>query len=463
MENNILKRAKKIHLIGIGGTGVSGLAKLLLDNGKVISGSDNNPSSVLRELQNKKVKIFTSQKESNIDKNIQLIIYSQAILPDNPEFKKAADCKIPLISYPQALGYLMEEKEGVAVAGTHGKTTTSALIVTILKKSGLSPSYLIGGEIKGKGNSGAGKGKFLVAEACEFKESFLYYHPKIAVVTNIEKDHLDYYRNINEIKRAFTEFLNNVKEDGIRIYCADDKNTREVIKRIKGNKVSYGLLNGDWRASRISIFRDYVEFDCSYKGKKTDRIKAKVKGLHNIANSLAAIAVCREAGVSLKDIKDGLESFSGVHRRCEILEELKGITFVDDYGHHPREIQATLKCLKQIFPQRRLVVVFQPHQYSRTRFLLKDFASSFSLAEKVIVPDIYFVRDSILEKKMVNAQILVDRIRKNGKEALYLPTFDEISEYLAEILKTGDVLLTIGAGPVDNVAKKLLKKLKRRN
>lgn len=461
MKDNILERAERIYLIGIGGTGMSGLAQLLLSLNKKVSGSDNNPSHILAKLKKKGIKVFYPQREKNITEDIDLVIHSYAILPDNPEYKKALEYNIPVMSYPQAVGCIMEKKKGIAVAGTHGKTTTSSLIAFILETGGYSPSFLIGGEIKKTGNSKSGKGNILVVEACEYKRAFLNYKAAIGVVTVIEEDHLDYYRDIKEIKNAFRDFVSNIKE--LIVYCADDKNVMDVIGSINNkDKVSYGLKYGNWKANNISFIKNYSEFDCIYKGKKETHIKLSIPGIHNVKNALAAIATVRYLGVSWEKIKEGLEKFQGIHRRCEIIGRISGITIIDDYGHHPTEIKYTLKCIRNMFPENRLIVVFQPHQYSRTRFLLKEFAKSFSDADKVVVPDIYFVRDSLIEQKLVNAMMLVERIRKNGKEALYLPTFDEIVEYLFEIKRKGDVILTIGAGPVNKVAYGLLKKIKKR-
>ncbi|MCM8804064.1 MAG: UDP-N-acetylmuramate--L-alanine ligase [Candidatus Omnitrophica bacterium] len=463
MENmnsvNYIKNATRVHLIGIGGIGVSGLAKILVHMGKKVSGSDNNYSNIIKKLKKKGIKVYLGQKEENIKEDINLVIHSQAILPDNPEYKKAKELNIPILSYPQAVGEIMREKRGITIAGTHGKTTTSALIVNLLKRLHFSPSFLIGGEIINMGNSGVGNGEFLIVEGCEYKRSFLNYFPEISIVTNIEKDHLDYYKDIEDIKSAFSKFINNTKHNGILIYFAEDKNINDIIKEVKTKKISYGFTLGDLKGLNFKIRNMETEFECYYKEKRLGKIKINLWGKHNTLNSLAAIGVGIYLGLLWEEIKEGLESFKGVHRRCEILGNKDGITVIDDYGHHPTEIKATLECIKQVFPNRRLIVVFQPHQYSRTRFLLKDFASSFSLADKVVVPDIYFVRDSLIEKKLVNAEILVEKIRKNCKEAIYLPTFKEIVEYLCEIKRKGDVILTIGAGPIDKVAKEFLKRI----
>ncbi len=461
MKINLIDRAQRIHLIGIGGTGMSGLAKLLLDIDKKVTGSDNTHSLTLRELEKKGVRIFGSQDEKNVvSRKIDLAVYSHAIFPDNPEYKKLSEMGIPLISYPEAVGCLMERKRGIAVAGTHGKTTTSSLIVSVLKGAGCSPSFLLGGEITGIGNSGVGSSDLLVVEACEYRRSFLNYRSEIAVITGIEEDHLDYYKDINDIKQSFREFLKNTRKDGLIIYCADDANASSVANKLAGrNFASYGMRSGNWTAGNIRFVKDYSEFDCFFEGRKEATVRLGISGRHNVLNSLAAIACSRYLEVPWKDIKSGLSTFRGIHRRCEFLGKVRGITIVDDYGHHPTEIKCTLKCVRNMFPGSRIIVVFQPHQYSRTRFLLREFAKSFTDADKVVVPDIYFVRDSILTKKLVNAQILVEEIRKNGGEALYLPTFEEIVEHLHEIVKSGDVVLTIGAGPVNKVAEGLLNRL----
>ncbi|MCM8785089.1 MAG: UDP-N-acetylmuramate--L-alanine ligase [Candidatus Omnitrophica bacterium] len=458
---NFIKKSNKIHLIGIGGIGVSGLAKILIHLGKKVSGSDNNYSPIIKKLKRLGIKVYIGQKEQNIDSNIDLVIYSQAILPDNPEYKKAKELNIPILSYPEAIGEIMKEKRGIVVSGTHGKTTTSALIVTLLKSLKLSPTFLIGGEIINLGNSRVGKKDFFVVEGCEYKRSFLNYCPEIAIITNIEKDHLDYYKDINDIKNAFLQFTQNIKPDGILIYCGEDRNLKSIIKKLKINSFSYGFGPYNITAQSFKTIAMKTEFECFYNGSKLGKIKMNLWGRHNVLNSLSVIGVGIYLGFYWREIKKGLESFKGVHRRCEILGEKRGIIVIDDYGHHPTEIKATLKCIRDVFPDRRLIVVFQPHQYSRTRFLLKEFANSFSLADKVVVPDIYFVRDSLIEKKLINSEILVEKIRKNGKEAIYIPSFKEIVEYLYEIKKQGDIILTIGAGPIDRVAKEFLKRLNK--
>ncbi|MGC8977267.1 MAG: UDP-N-acetylmuramate--L-alanine ligase, partial [Candidatus Ratteibacteria bacterium] len=305
---NYIKNTKKIHLIGIGGIGVSGLAKILLHYEKEVSGSDNNYSEIIKKLRRKGIKIYIGQKEENIKEDIDLVIHSQAILPDNPEYKKAKELNIPILSYPEAVGEIMIEKRGIAVSGTHGKTTTSALIVTLLKSLHFSPSFLIGGEIINKGNSGVGDGEFLVVEACEYKKSFLNYYPEIAIITNIEKDHLDYYKDIDDIKNAFSQFVQNVKPDGILIYCCEDRNLKDIANKINIKKISYGFNSGDLNCIYFRIVNRKTEFECYYKGKKLGKIKINLWGRHNVLNSLAAIGVGIYLGILWNEIKKGVES-----------------------------------------------------------------------------------------------------------------------------------------------------------
>jgi UDP-N-acetylmuramate--alanine ligase len=447
-----MPEGKIIHIIGIGGIGASGLAKILNSTGKKVQGSDLIKTELTENLKSTGIEVFYEQKEENITKDISLVIYSQAITEENPEYKKAKKYGISAISYPEALGKLTKEKRTIAVSGTHGKTTTSALIVNLLNSSGIETNFVIGGEITGLGNSGIGKSNYLVIEACEYKRSFLNYQPEIEIITAIEEDHLDYYKDINDIVSAFKEFSKKIKNKGMLIANIDDKNIQSVIREYSGDRLTYGINNGDIKADNIVLSEKGNVFDCIYKDKKIGKFQTNLYGLHNVLNSLACISVGITLQISLKDIKASLKKFPGVNRRFQEIKNINGVIIADDYGHHPTEIEATLKGIRQKYPQKRLIVVFQPHQYSRTRFLLKSFASSFSIADEVIVPDIYFVRDSEIEKKLVNSEILVHEISKNGIKAKYIPTFQAIVKYLLKEVKKEDIILTIGAGPINQVA-----------
>jgi len=368
----------------------------------------------------------------------------------------------------------MEKKFGIAVAGTHGKTTTTAMVTTILKEAGENPSFVIGGEVKELGgNSGIGSSDFLVAEACEFGGNFLHLKPKVAIVTNIEEDHLDYYRDLKEIKKAFVKFISLLPADGFLVISEDAQETLaskedlvvEAKKELrpKAKVFTYGLKEGnDYQATGISLQKNSTSFDILYRKEFSAALSLKIPGEHNILNSLAAFAIGHQLGIKKNLIKNALDNFQGVGRRFEIKGEISRVTVIDDYGHHPTEIKATLSAVRQRYPVSRLIAVFQPHQYSRTRFFLDDFAKAFKKANLIIVPDIYFVRDSAKEKRLVNSKSLVEKIKKNRGDALYLPDFTAIVNYLLKIVRSGDVILTIGAGPVYQIADELIKKLKNR-
>ncbi|MCM8828967.1 MAG: UDP-N-acetylmuramate--L-alanine ligase, partial [Candidatus Omnitrophica bacterium] len=440
---------------GIGGTGTSGLAKIFKALGKQVEGSDIRKTAQTEKLENSDIRVFYQHDPSNIADDVDLVIRSQAINSENPECQRAKELSIPIISYPRALGLLMLEKRGIAIAGTHGKTTTSAMIVFMLKKCGYDPDFVIGGEILGYGNSGVGSSGLLVVEACEYKRSFLNLAPEIGIITSIEEDHLDYYRDIQDIKNAFEDFAERIQPGGRMIGMYDDVAVRNVMKNCGAIGLGYGIESGDVRAKNIKLSEDGNRFDCYYGNKKLGEIFTPVFGKHNISNSLAAISVGIVLGISFPSIAEALSEFPGVCRRSQIVAKIGDILIVDDYGHHPTEIVSTLKGLRQRFPLRKIIAVFQPHQYSRTRFLLEDFAVSFKLADQVIVPDIYFVRDSENERKLVNSEMLVSGILKNGTDARYIRGFDDIVNYLASTLKPGDLVITIGAGPVYEIGIKL--------
>ncbi len=450
-----LDRFEKVHIIGIGGSGTSGLAKILKSLGKIVQGSDLRAGPQTKNLGKLGIRIFYGHAPENIDSSINLIIHSQAVNYDNPEYQEAKKLQIPIISYPRALGFLMREKRGIAVSGTHGKTTTSAMITFMLKYAGRDPDFVIGGEICGIGNSGVGKGGVLVVEACEYRRSFLNLEPEIAVITAIEEDHLDYYRDIRDIQDAFENFSERIVPEGKLIGMIEDPVVALVMRNCGVKSISYGFANGDVQAKNIDLFESGNRFDCFYNGKILGNIHSSVWGMHNVLNALATVSVGLILGIPFSDIAGSLKEFSGVCRRSQVIGWVNDIVIMDDYGHHPTEIVATLKGLRQRFPSRKIIAVFQPHQYSRTRFLLKDFATSFKSCDEVIVPDIYFVRDSENERKLINSEILVERIQNEGTKARYIADFDKIVDYLMGHISHGDLVLTIGAGPIYEVGLKL--------
>ena len=440
---------------------MSGVAGILLEKGKVISGSDIIESNLTQRLREKGARIFLGHSRDRINKDIELVIISAAIKDDNVELSRARELNIPVITYSNVLGMLMKERKGIAVAGTHGKTTTASLIAFILKESGKEPSFVIGGETDALGgNFGLGKGEYFVAEACEYNRNFLYLFPYISVITNIEKDHLDYYQNLNDIKESFFTFISQTQKNGLTIFCAEDPILSEFGKRLNSNFYTYGFEKGDYRIGNVDYRTDSTNFHLNFRGERLGNFSLLIPGKHNLLNATAAFAVAHQLGLKREEIGSSLSSFSGVRRRLQLKGKFNGRTIIDDYGHHPTEIKASLSAIKQFYPDSRILVVFQPHQYSRTRFFLSDFAGSFQMADIVIIPDIYFVRDSELERRLVSSKDLVRKIKERGKEALYFSDFARITSYILKILKPGDVVLTIGAGPVFQIADALCEKLR---
>ncbi len=447
---------RSVHFVGIGGIGTSGVARILLAKGKEVSGSDVEETPLLGELKRLGATIFLGHRPENISDRVQAVVASAAIPPDNPELITARKRTLPVLTYSQALGSLMERRFGVAIAGTHGKTTTSAMIASILKQAGYDPGFVIGGEVPSLGgNSGAGKGDFLVAEACEYRRNFLALRPRTVLVTNIEEDHLDYYRDITEIEEAFLEFLTLLPPDGFAVLCREDKRVMKVASHLNRRFFTYGFSESDYQAKKIKLDLKTTSFEVYFVGRPIAEVSLKIPGQHNVLNSLGAFALCHRLGIEAKKVAESLRVFPGVRRRLELKGSFQGAVVLDDYGHHPSEIVATLSAVRQFYPNGRLITIFQPHQYSRTRFFLDDFASSFTLAEEVLVPEIYFVRDSEASRRSVSGKDLVARLRQIGKKAYFLPTFEEVVAYLKKEIGFGDVVLTIGAGPVYKVADRL--------
>jgi UDP-N-acetylmuramate--alanine ligase len=450
-----------IHFIGVGGCGMCGLAEFVLAEGGQVSGSDMRASAATERLVAQHATVAIGQRAENIPAGTDIVVYSAAVKPDNPEFVEAGRRGIPMLKYAQFLGRLMALREGIAVTGTHGKSTTTSLVAYALCEAGLDPSYVIGADVPQLGGSAhVGRGPHLVVEACEFDRSFLNYVPKAGVVLNIEEDHLDYYRDLAEIRRAFADFASHVASDGLLLVNAADLGRREVEAAAVCSVESFGIGGeADWHAEHLEADRGRFAFDVYRRGTLVAPVRLALAGRHHVLNAVAAMALATWAGAPADAVARALGSFQGATRRTEVLGEAGGVTVVDDYAHHPTEIQATLKAVKERFSPKRLWVVFQPHQHSRTRFLLKDFARALTVADKIIVPDIYFVRDSEKERQAVRSQDLVGEIHTLGADALYVKDFDSIRRYLVESLGPGDVLMTMGAGDVWSLAGPLLKDL----
>ena len=447
---------KRFHFIGAGGIGMSGLAALLVKHKAIVTGSDQTDGVVIERLRQGGADIKIGHKEHNLDPTADAVVISAAIREDNPELMLARREGIKVYKYAEALGRMFNFYSGIAVSGTHGKSTTSAWLAYILKNAGLDPTFIVGADIPQLGgNSGVGDGKWFVAEACEYDRSFLNLKPQIGCILNIEADHLDYYKDEAEIVEAFCDFTKGIKPGGTLIANGQDANVAKVIAALpKGTRCeTFGFGEKcNYHAENIEEKDGLYTFDVYHNKELLGRTKTSIPGRHNVANALAVVASAVNVGVEPGTVLRLLPGFTGVDRRLMLKAQLNGITILDDYAHHPTEIRASLKAIREHYSPKRLWCVFQPHQYSRTRFLLDDFAESFKLADITIVPEIYFVRDSLQSKKEVNAQVLVDRIRANASEAMFIDGFAAICDYLAKQVRKGDVVVTMGAGDVWKVA-----------
>ncbi|MHC4711654.1 MAG: UDP-N-acetylmuramate--L-alanine ligase [Planctomycetota bacterium] len=449
-------------MTGIGGVGMSGVARMLLSEGVVVTGSDIRESPVLALLRDAGAHVETGQCSENVPSDAEMLVVSAAVADDNPEIVEAKRRGLEVIKYAAALGLLMAEKTGVAVSGTHGKTTTTAMLAWILSKAGRDPSFVVGAELPDLGTSSReGSGDVFIAEACEYDRSFLNLRPKVAVINNIEEDHLDYYRDLGEIIDAFRQFTSLLPPDGLLLASAHDRNALSVLRDAPSHKETFAVgLEADWRADGLSVERGRYAFDVIGKGRTLGRAALAVPGVHNVINALAATAVSVELGVDFPTIVETLGSFRGAARRFAVIGDVNGVTVIDDYAHHPTEVQVTLKAARDCYEAGRIWVVFQPHQYSRTRFFLKDFARSFAQVDRVIVPDIYFVRDSDRERTLVSASDLVREMTALGYRAEYIPDWAAIVDKISRHVRPGDAVITMGAGNVNEIAYALLERLR---
>ncbi len=460
---------RRVHFIGIGGSGMNGLARMLLDSGAKISGTERELNYQTFELAHLGANISQQQTGEMLTCGIDLVVRSAAVHDDNPEFREARRLGLKTIKYAQLLGQVMQERLGVAVAGTHGKSTTTAMISYALLKCGADPSFVVGGtadQLGGRG-SRSGAGRAFVAEACEFDRSFHNLRPRVAVVTNVEEDHLDCYTGIEDIIESFREFARLVPRDGLILANGQDDATCRAVSGLAA-PVEWVMIDdnppdkdqpsrhGEWRTHITDDAAGQYRGDVKYDGRVVACLALSVAGRHNLFNATMAVAACRASGVDPAAAADAISQFRGVDRRMTEVGVLAGVTVVDDYGHHPTEIRATLSALRERYRPRRLLCVFQPHQHSRTRFLLDDFAASFGQADETIVPDIYFVRDSEDERSRINAHHLVEKVRAQGRSAVHLPDFERIVQYLRGHARAGDLIVTMGAGDVWKVAKEFI-------
>ena len=443
-----LGKIRHIHFVGIGGIGMSGIAEVLLNQGYEISGSDRALSEVTEHLQEIGAKVYKGHAPEHVE-GADVLVYSSAVTLDNPEVQEALRRKIPVIKRAEMLGELMRLKFGIAIAGTHGKTTTTSLTGSVLTEGGLDPTLIIGGRVRSLNtNALLGSSEFLVAEADEFDKSFLRMIPTIAVITNIEPDHLDSYHGWEDLKNSFVSFANKVPFYGRVIVCLDNPGVQEILQEIKRSVTTYGFnRQADIQADQVEFLPGKIRFNAYYQGQKLGQLNLQIPGEHNVLNALAAIGVGLELDIPFEKIKAGLEKFSGVNRRFEILGVFNDIMIVDDYAHHPTEIRATLKGARSGWPERRIVAVFQPHLYSRTQNFYEDFARSFFQADVLVVTDVYPAREEPIEG--VSGALIADTARRFGhREVHYEADKSRLAEYVFKLLKPGDLVLTIGAGDI---------------
>ncbi|NNG08120.1 MAG: UDP-N-acetylmuramate--L-alanine ligase [Desulfobacteraceae bacterium] len=454
-------KAKHIHFVGIGGIGMSGIAELLINLGYQVSGSDIQDSPVTARLAHLGGKIFHGHKRENLGE-ADVVVYSSAVSSDNPEIIEATERYIPVIPRAEMLAELMRLKYGVAIAGSHGKTTTTSMIASILTSAGLDPTVVIGGrlDIWGGSNAKLGQGDILVAETDESDGSFMTLSPTIAVVTNMDHEHMDYYGHMDAIREAFIDFINKIPFYGLAIICLDNEEIQGIIPHLRKRYITYGTNSqADLRATNIERDMLEVSFEVLYQNETLGSVQVGMPGDHNVLNALAAIAVAQELDVQMADIKEGLKSLGGLARRFQIKGEKGGILLVDDYGHHPTEISAVLETAKECWPEKRLVVVFQPHRFTRTEALYDRFTISFNQADLLILAPIYAAGESPLEG--VDSEWLYQGIKEHGhREVNLCHSQDEILQLLLSVIMSGDLVMTLGAGDIYHVGEELLKRLK---
>jgi UDP-N-acetylmuramate--alanine ligase len=453
------QKSYNIHLVGIGGIGMSGIAELLLNSGYSVSGSDLKPSDLTRRLQSMGGQIFIGHSETHVQ-NADVVVMSSAVRKDNPEIKAARKLSIPVIPRAEMLAELMRLKYSVAVAGAHGKTTTTSIVSSVLAKGGLDPTVVIGGKLKSIGsNALLGQGDYIVAEADESDGSFLSYSPTIAVITNIDREHLDFYSGIDAILKVFLQFINRIPFYGLAVLCLDDEHVQDLIPQISKRCTTYGLSpQADFHAKDMDFKGLKSGFNVFFKDSKLGEVDLNLPGQHNVTNALASIAVGMELGIPFETIREALETHEGVQRRLEIKGKTGGVTVVDDYGHHPTEIKTTLLAARQCWPDKRLVVVFQPHRYSRTSALFDEFTRAFYQSDVLLVLPIYSAGEKPIDA--VNSKDLCDGISAHGhRDVSFHEDFSSAASALKKRLKPGDILLTLGAGNVWEVGISVLETL----
>ncbi|WP_341876229.1 UDP-N-acetylmuramate--L-alanine ligase [Defluviitalea saccharophila] len=458
LDINFENTNQKIHFIGIGGISMSGLAEILVKKGFKVSGSDMKNSKITRHLEQLGVDFHLGHLPSNIKEDLDLVVYTAAVKEDNPELMEARKKNIPTMDRAEFLGQIMKNYPyAIAVSGTHGKTTTTSMLSHILLETKKDPTISVGGILDAiGGNIRTGHSDYFITEACEYCDSFLKFYPYIGIILNIEEDHLDYFKDIHHIMKSFTAFAKRIPREGALVINGDIENIHAILDEVNCRVITFGTDASRvmWTAANISYNEKACgSFDLFYQGKNMGRISLSVPGIHNIYNALAACACAHALDISVEDMANGLKKFVGTHQRFEIKGDLKGITVVDDYAHHPTEIKATLAVANR-YPHNRLWCVFQPHTYSRTKAFLKEFAEALTAADHIILTDIYAAREKDLGE--VHSKDLQREIEKLGKKAYYFSDFESIENFLLQNCIPGDLLITMGAGDVNTIGEDLL-------
>jgi UDP-N-acetylmuramate--alanine ligase len=455
-----LGRIRQIHMVGIGGIGMSSIAEVLLNRGYAVTGSDLKTSDVTEHLESLGATIYEGHAAEQVGE-ADVVVYSSAVDPDdNPETLEAERRRISLIPRAEMLGELMRMKFGVGIAGTHGKTTTTTMTGLVATEGGFDPTIIVGGKVAVFGsNAVAGQGDIIIIEADEYDRTFLRLTPSLAVITNIEEDHLDIYENLDDIRNAFVQYANSVPFFGAAILCLDDPIVQQIVGRIERRVVTYGTTRqAEVRADDIIQKGLEVHFNVFAQDEKMGEMMVRAPGVHNVRNALAAVAVGRELDIPFAKIRAGLTQFSGVQRRFQKLGEAQGITVVDDYAHHPTEVTATLEAASEGWPDRRIVAVFQPHLYSRTRDFQEAFGRAFFNADVLVVTDVYGAREEPI--KGISGQLIADLATRYGhRHVLSVPDKEDVPERLLQFTQPGDVVLTLGAGDIWRYGKAFLEQL----
>lgn len=448
-----------VHFIGIGGISMSGLAQILLKEGFRISGSDTKQSPLTQQLSELGAAVYIGQNAGNLDDTPDLVVYTAAIHPDNAEYAAAVSAGIPMLSRAELLGQIMHNYEqSIAVAGTHGKTTTTSMCSQVLLTALADPTISVGGILDAiGGNIRVGSSEVFITEACEYTNSFLHFYPKYSIITSVEAEHLDFFKDIDDIRRSFHAFASNTSAEGALIINGQIEELGTITEYLNCKVITYGLCEtDDYYAADIS-FNDHAcaSYTAMHKGESLGKITLSVPGIHNVSNSLAVIALCLDMGLSMDTIQKGLQQFGGTKRRFEYKGTYQGVTVIDDYAHHPTEVKASLTAA-QNYPHNRIICVFQPHTYSRTQAFLKEFAEVLSMADIVVLADIYAAREQ--NTIGIHSTAILKELQARGTESYYFPTFEEIEKFLSDHCMNNDLLITMGAGDVYQIGEHLLQK-----